>query len=718
MASAHAQRKHLHRLHLYQRLNLDAVRHSGHHPHGLDDLRRPGRLHHNAGSLATAAFTNVSVTPASATRTFAANEDIGQPTPLGTYTESSGTITLTAGGSDIWGTTDQLQYGYNEVTGSGTLTLEVDSISNTNAWTKAGIMLRNTLASNGANVALFVTPGEGIDLQWRTTTGGSTSQTVVSSLTAPYWIRLVDSSNSFTAFYSSNDTTWTQIGSAHSVTMNSDFFAGVALTSHDSGTSATATFNNVTSTFTAATIAPPALTKAAASSANPVTSTYTILSATATDSVEGASNLIFTWSLLGEPPDPVTFSANGTNSAASTTVSFATAGTYLFQVVISDPNGFQTISTVTVAVNQTLSSIAVTPASTSVGPNTADQLTAIALDQFGIPMANQPASFSWSIASGSGTVNSTTGVYTSPAASATATVRAASGSISGTTTLTTTNQPPLIANSTGASASASTVTVGTPVALSVPAVDDGGASNLTYTWTWTGPTVVTFTGNTNGTNVAQNISANFTQPGAYTLTVTVTDSGGLTATSSVPVVVIAPFATQSGSTLNIALNPNGPVSISGSSGTITATQGGVQSTFTGITTIVVTDSGSGDTLDFNGGITTPITFTAAQTSTINVNAGTLNFAGAATISLGALNIASGALAAVPVNSASQTQLLLDSLTINGGALDLTDNEMFITYGSGTTPCQSSTPTFSPATTTGTGTAPESSPRLPRLRQTA
>ncbi len=546
-------------------------------------------------------------------------------------------------------------------------------------------MLRNTLASNSANVALFVTPGEGIDLQWRTTTGGSTSQTVVSSLTAPYWIRLVDSSNSFTAFYSSNDTTWTQIGSAHSVTMNSDFFAGVALTSHDSGTSATATFNNVTSTFTAATIAPPALTKAAASSANPVTSTYTILSATATDSVEGASNLIFTWSLLGEPPDPVTFSANGTNSAASTTVSFATAGTYLFQVVISDPNGFQTISTVTVAVNQTLSSIAVTPASTSVGPNTADQLTAIALDQFGIPMANQPASFSWSIASGSGTVNSTTGVYTSPAASATATVRAASGSISGTTTLTTTNQPPLIANSTGASASASTVTVGTPVALSVPAVDDGGASNLTYTWTWTGPTVVTFTGNTNGTNVAQNISANFTQPGAYTLTVTVTDSGGLTATSSVPVVVIAPFATQSGSTLNIALNPNGPVSISGSSGTITATQGGVQSTFTGITTIVVTDSGSGDTLDFNGGITTPITFTAAQTSTINVNAGTLNFAGAATISLGALNIASGALAAVPVNSASQTQLLLDSLTINGGALDLTDNEMFITYGSGADP---------------------------------
>jgi hypothetical protein len=197
----------------------------------------------------------------------------------------------------------------------------------------------------------------------------------------------------------------------------------------------------------------------------------------------------------------------------------------------------------------------------------------------------------------------------------------------------------------------------------------GYFSSTGSTWTQIGVSVTVPT--TGSLNVGLAATANFNPQ--------------LTSATFTNVVVASAFATQSGSTLDINLNTGGPVTIAGSGNTITATQNGSQDSFTGITSIVVTDSGSGDTLNFNGGITAPLTFAGAAASTINVNSGTLNFAAASTISLGALNISSGALAAVPVDSSTQTRLLLSSLSIASGKLDLNDNEMFITYASGSDP---------------------------------
>jgi hypothetical protein len=223
-------------------------------------------------------------------------------------------------------------------------------------------------------------------------------------------------------------------------------------------------------------------------------------------------------------------------------------------------------------------------------------------------------------------------------------------------------------------------TTAAATALSVLGSENGSGSGLTYAWSYSGPSGVTYTGNTNGTNAAQNITANFTQTGTYTFTVTITDPQSLFTTSTIQVSVAAAFASQSGSSLNITLNSSGAVALSGSGGTITAAENGFQASFTGVSSIVVTDSGSGDTLNFNGGITLPISFTGASTSTLNVSSGSLNFAGAATISLGSLTIAPGALATVPNGLGYQAQLLLNNLSI-AGTLDLSDNELLLSYGS-------------------------------------
>ncbi len=70
--------------------------------------------------------------------------------------------------------------------------------------------------------------------------------------------------------------------------------------------------------------------------------------------------------------------------------------------------------------------------------------------------------------------------------------------------------------------------------LSVTASDDAGEPALTYTWA-TLQTPVSFS--ENGTNAAKTTTATFTAAGTYTFTVTVRDAEGLTATSSVNVVV-------------------------------------------------------------------------------------------------------------------------------------------------------------------------------------
>jgi uncharacterized repeat protein (TIGR02543 family) len=80
-----------------------------------------------------------------------------------------------------------------------------------------------------------------------------------------------------------------------------------------------------------------------------------------------------------------------------------------------------------------------------------------------------------------------------------------------------------------------TVVNGSTTVLSTLGADDGGETNLTYTWVTTGtpPAPVTFS--INGTNSAKNTTVTFTASGTYTFQVTIKDIGNLTATSSASV---------------------------------------------------------------------------------------------------------------------------------------------------------------------------------------
>jgi hypothetical protein len=80
-------------------------------------------------------------------------------------------------------------------------------------------------------------------------------------------------------------------------------------------------------------------------------------------------------------------------------------------VTVTDSFGLSSTQTVTVAVQQTLTTVKVSPASASIRVNHPQQFTATAYDQFGNALTTQPL-FTWSVVSGPGTISSN-GLYTS-----------------------------------------------------------------------------------------------------------------------------------------------------------------------------------------------------------------------------------------------------------------------------------------------------------------
>ncbi len=286
---------------------------------------------------------------------------------------------------------------------------------------------------------------------------------------------------------------------------------------------------------------PPTIATAAAASPSPATGTTTNLSVLGVDSDGGGeANLTYTWSTTGTPPAAVTFSANGTNAAKNTTATFTASGTYHFLVTIADQGGQTTTSPVTVIVTRTATSVTVSPTSASLGSGASQQFTPTVYDQFGVVMASPP-SITWALASGVGSINSSTGQYTAPYASGSATVTATSGSAtSSPAAITVTDAAPTV--DTAASASPSPV-AGLTTNLTVLGsdTDGGGEANLIYTWTTTGtpPAAVSFS--PNGTNSAKNTTATFAAAGTYDFLATITDLGGQSTTSAVSVTVDQTF---------------------------------------------------------------------------------------------------------------------------------------------------------------------------------
>ncbi len=171
----------------------------------------------------------------------------GYPAYMGSFVEGpTGTFTMTAEGVDIWDTSDQFHFAYKELSGAGTIIAKVESVENTHEWAKAGVMIRDTLDADSRYAMMVVTPAQGVSFQRRTTTGGNSSSDTEAGITATQWVKLERTVGGLVrAYYSADGSTWTQLSTPQTVTMNMPMYVGLALTSHNSGVACEAKFSNV-----------------------------------------------------------------------------------------------------------------------------------------------------------------------------------------------------------------------------------------------------------------------------------------------------------------------------------------------------------------------------------------------------------------------------------------------------------------------------------------
>ncbi len=172
--------------------------------------------------------------------------DIGQVGAAGSTSTTNGIYTVRASGADVWGAQDEFRFVYASLSGDGEITARVDSLTAPDGWTKAGVMIRETLSANSRFAYTLVSGSNGVDFEHRVSTGGSAGPAGMFDGTsrAPYWVRLRRAGNVFTGYVSADGQSWRQQGSSVTIAMGATVYAGLALTSHADGSLATALFSN------------------------------------------------------------------------------------------------------------------------------------------------------------------------------------------------------------------------------------------------------------------------------------------------------------------------------------------------------------------------------------------------------------------------------------------------------------------------------------------
>lgn len=206
---------------------------------------------HSATQAAAAVFDHVSVTPSSTAPTGALpagwqTTDIGAVGKAGTASASGGTFTVSGAGADIWSSADAFRFAYRQLAADGTIVARVATVQNVNAWTKGGVMIRQSLTAGSAHAAIYVSPSRGISFQRRPSSGALTVATTVTGA-APAYVRLARAGGVITASTSNDGTTWKTVGQ-QTVSLSGAVWVGLAVSSHDVTQKAAATFDHVTGT--------------------------------------------------------------------------------------------------------------------------------------------------------------------------------------------------------------------------------------------------------------------------------------------------------------------------------------------------------------------------------------------------------------------------------------------------------------------------------------
>jgi len=167
------------------------------------------------------------------------------------YVDNGGTVTMSGGGHDIWDTADDFRFAGKTLAGNGSAVVKVQSLTNTNAWAKAGVMIRQSLDADSPFVYMVLSYSNGVSLGWRPLASATCSSVNQAGIPAPQWVKLTRTGDVFTAQYSADGKTWTDVKTADgavasaTVAMAGPVYVGLCVTSHNSAAATTAVMSDV-----------------------------------------------------------------------------------------------------------------------------------------------------------------------------------------------------------------------------------------------------------------------------------------------------------------------------------------------------------------------------------------------------------------------------------------------------------------------------------------
>jgi hypothetical protein len=263
------------------------------------------------------------------------NLDIGTPALAGSGSLSAGVWTLAGSGADIWGSSDQFHFDSWTLPGDGAITARVVSVTNTSFYTKAGVMMRQSLSANAAYAFAAALPSLSV-FQYRTAAGAGAAGSGYYGVVYPMWVRLVRANGNMTAYASADGAAWQQMGSTVSVGLSGPVYAGLAVTAQDNTKLNTAVFDHVSITGPDATSGIADFLVAASPAAQTVTagsSGSSTAQITAENGFTGVVNLSVTGLPAGATAvfNPASVTGGGT-AALTISAATGTAGTYSLNV--------------------------------------------------------------------------------------------------------------------------------------------------------------------------------------------------------------------------------------------------------------------------------------------------------------------------------------------------------------------------------------------------
>jgi len=169
------------------------------------------------------------------------NQDVGQVGVAGSATYANGTFTVNGAGTSVWSTADGFHFVYQPLSGDGAIVARVASVGSSST---GGVMIRETLNANATDVFSAFYPSF-VYTDYRTSTGGTTGQVIGANASLPYWVKVVRSGSTLTAYSSPDGLNWVQTGTSQTISMAQNVYVGLVVSSGSTSTLATATFDNV-----------------------------------------------------------------------------------------------------------------------------------------------------------------------------------------------------------------------------------------------------------------------------------------------------------------------------------------------------------------------------------------------------------------------------------------------------------------------------------------